>query len=289
MQIEIKDLGFVYSIKTPFEKTALENISFSVNAGDSVGIIGSTGSGKSTLIQHINGLVKLQKGSVKVFDIDLSVKKPDYKTLRKKVGMLFQYPEYQLFADTVEEDVKFGPNNFGMAKEEAETAAREAITMVGLNYDEIRKRSPLELSGGQKRRVAIAGILACRPEILVLDEPTAGLDPSGKKDMLNLISSLKGSFLKTVITVSHNMDEIAEYCNRVILLHDGKLLADTTPKTLFYNTDVEALGLTLPHVVKIVKLLNEKGMRIPEVLTEKELSAELSKTLSTGSEGEENA
>lgn len=289
MQIEIKDLGFVYSIKTPFEKTALENISFSVNEGDSVGIIGSTGSGKSTLIQHINGLVKLQKGSVKVFDIDLSVKKPDFKTLRKKVGMLFQYPEYQLFADTVEEDVKFGPNNFGMTKEEAENAAREAITMVGLDYDEIRKRSPLELSGGQKRRVAIAGILACRPEILVLDEPTAGLDPSGKKDMLNLISSLKGSFLKTVITVSHNMDEIAEYCNRVILLHDGKLIADTTPKNLFYNTDVESLGLTLPHVVKIVKLLNEKGMRIPEVLTEKELSAELSKALSTGSEGEENA
>lgn len=282
MQIEIKDLSYVYGKKTPFEKAALHGVSLTVSEGDSVGIIGSTGSGKSTLIQHLNGLIKLQSGSLKVFDIDLSAKKPDYKTLRKKLGMLFQYPEYQLFADTVEADVKFGPVNFGFSKEDADKAAKEAIEMVGLDYDEVKDRSPLELSGGQKRRAAIAGILACRPEILVLDEPTAGLDPAGKKDMLDLIRNLKGSFLKSVITVSHNMDEIAEYCDRVILLHDGVLLSDATPTELFYGEDVEKYGLSLPHVVKIVKLLRDKGVVIPEVLNEKDLVKELKLYLERG-------
>jgi len=284
MQIEVKDLSYVYSKKTPFEKTALENVTFSINKGDTVGIIGSTGSGKSTLIQHLNGLIKLQTGKAVVFDIDLSAKKPDLKTLRKRVGMLFQYPEYQLFADTVEADVKFGPLNFGMNKEEAENAAREALTMVGLDYENIKSRSPLEISGGQKRRVAIAGILACRPEILVLDEPTAGLDPAGKKDMLNLISSLKGGFLDTVLTVSHNMDEIAEYCNRVILLHNGKLIADENTAELFYNRNVDELGLKSPHVVKLVKLLREKGFNLPDILSQKELSEALINRLKFQSE-----
>lgn len=272
MQIDIKNLSYVYSRNTPFEKIALSDISFSVKEGESVGIIGATGSGKSTLIQHLNGLIRLQSGSLHVFDVDLSAKKPDLKRLRKGVGMLFQYPEYQLFADTVEADVKFGPINFGMNKEEAEQAAKEAVTMVGLDYEEIKSRSPLELSGGQKRRVAIAGILACRPEIMVLDEPTAGLDPTGKKDMLRLISSLKGSFLKSVITVSHNMDEIAEYCDRVILLNNGSLVADSTPAELFYGRNVEELGLAVPHVVKIVRLLRQRGMDLPDLLTEKQLA-----------------
>ncbi|MGN1042981.1 MAG: energy-coupling factor transporter ATPase [Christensenellales bacterium] len=272
MQIDIKNLSYVYSRNTPFEKIALSDISFSVKEGESVGIIGATGSGKSTLIQHLNGLIRLQSGSLHVFDVDLSAKKPDLKRLRKGVGMLFQYPEYQLFADTVEADVKFGPINFGMNKEEAEQAAKEAVTMVGLDYEEIKSRSPLELSGGQKRRVAIAGILACRPEIMVLDEPTAGLDPAGKKDMLRLISSLKGSFLKSVITVSHNMDEIAEYCDRVILLNNGSLVADSTPAELFYGRNVEELGLAVPHVVKIVRLLRQRGMDLPDLLTEKQLA-----------------
>lgn len=272
MQIDIKNLSYVYSRNTPFEKIALSDISFSVKEGESVGIIGATGSGKSTLIQHLNGLIRLQSGSLHVFDVDLSAKKPDLKRLRKGVGMLFQYPEYQLFADTVETDVKFGPINFGMTKEEAEQAAKEAVTMVGLDYEEIKSRSPLELSGGQKRRVAIAGILACRPEIMVLDEPTAGLDPTGKKDMLRLISSLKGSFLKSVITVSHNMDEIAEYCDRVILLNNGSLVADSTPAELFYGRNVEELGLAVPHVVKIVRLLRQRGMDLPDLLTEKQLA-----------------
>ena len=277
MQIEVKNLSCVYSEKTPFEKRALEDVSFSIEAGQSVGIVGATGSGKSTLIQHLNGLIKLKNGQISVLDIDLGAKRPDYKTLRKGIGMLFQYPEYQLFADTVAADVKFGPNNFGMSKEEAEDAAREAVTMVGLNYDEIKDRSPLDLSGGQKRRVAIAGVLAYRPKILILDEPTAGLDPVGKREMLNLVTSLKGSFVETIITVSHNMDEIAEFTQRVLVMKDGQLAFDTTPHDLFYNEDVESFGLSLPHTVKIVKLLKQNGIVLPEVLTEKELSAEIIK------------
>lgn len=275
MQIEVKDLSCVYSEKTPFEKRALTDVSFSVEAGQSVGIVGCTGSGKSTLIQHLNGLIKLKTGKVSVLDIDLSAKKPDLRALRKGVGMLFQYPEYQLFADTVAADVKFGPQNFGMTKEEAEDAAREAVALVGLNYDEIKDRSPLDLSGGQKRRVAIAGVLAYRPKILILDEPTAGLDPAGKKEMLHLINSLKNRFVETVITVSHNMDEIAEFCRRVLVLGGGKLLYDTTPEELFYTCDVEKLGLTLPHAVRIVKGLEERGIYLPRVLTEEALSKAL--------------
>jgi len=275
MQIEVKDLSCVYSEKTPFEKRALTDVSFSVEAGQSVGIVGCTGSGKSTLIQHLNGLIKLKTGKVSVLDIDLSAKKPDLRALRKGVGMLFQYPEYQLFADTVAADVKFGPQNFGMTKEEAEDAAREAVALVGLDYDEIKDRSPLDLSGGQKRRVAIAGVLAYRPKILILDEPTAGLDPAGKKEMLHLINSLKNRFVETVITVSHNMDEIAEFCRRVLVLGGGKLLYDTTPEELFYTCDVEKLGLTLPHAVRIVKGLEERGISLPRVLTEEALSKAL--------------
>ena len=275
MQIEVNGLSCVYSEKTPFEKRALDDVSFSIEAGQSVGIVGCTGSGKSTLIQHLNGLIKLKTGKITVLDIDLSAKKPDLKALRHGIGMLFQYPEYQLFADTVAADVKFGPQNFGMSKEEAEEAAREAVTLVGLEYDEIKDRSPLDLSGGQKRRVAIAGVLAYRPKILILDEPTAGLDPAGKKEMLTLINSLKNRFVETVITVSHNMDEIAEFCQRVLVLREGKLLYDTTPENLFYNHDVESLGLTLPHAVHVVKLLEERGVRIGHALSERELKTEL--------------
>lgn len=279
MQIEVSNLSFVYSEKSPFEKRALDDVSFTVETGQSVGVVGATGSGKSTLIQHLNGLIRLKNGKIVVLDIDLSAKKPDLKALRKGIGMLFQYPEYQLFADTVASDVKFGPLNFGMSKEEAEAAAREAVTMTGLDYDEIKDRSPLELSGGQKRRVAIAGVLAYRPKILVLDEPTAGLDPSGKREMLDLVTSLKGSFVETVITVSHNMDEIAEYSQRVLVMRDGKLLYDTTPHDLFYNRDVESLGLTLPHAVRTVKLLRERGVALRETLTERELTEEVLKFL----------
>lgn len=260
MPISVSHLSYVYSGGTPYEKKAIDDLNFVINEGESVGIIGSTGSGKSTLIQHFNGLIKLTSGDIKVFDIDLAAKKPDYKLLRKGIGMLFQYPEYQLFAETVLEDVMFGPLNFGADKEQARKDALEALRMVGLTDEKLYERSPIEISGGQKRRVAIAGVLAYKPKVLILDEPTAGLDPVGKREMLSLVRSLKGTFVNTVIMVSHNMDEIAEFTDRVLVLHDSKLLYDTTPQDLFYNKNMEELGLRLPHAVHIVKLLQSKGI-----------------------------
>jgi energy-coupling factor transport system ATP-binding protein len=260
MSVEVKGLSFIYGAKTPYEKKAIDNVSFTINKGECVGIVGATGSGKSTLIQHFNGLIKLQSGELKVLNTSLNDKKPDLINLRKGIGMLFQYPEYQLFADTVLEDVMFGPINFGMSKSEAEESATKAIKLVGLDFESMKNRSPLEISGGQKRRVAIAGVLAYNPEILVLDEPTAGLDPAGKKEMLDLITKLRDSSVNTIIMVSHNMDEIAQYTDRVIVLKDASLCYDTTPGELFYNHDLESLGLDLPHVVKIVKSLKNKGI-----------------------------
>lgn len=281
MLIEVKDLSFVYGAKTPYEKRALNNVTFSVDEGEFLAVVGATGSGKSTLIQHLNGLIRLQSGSLRVFDIDLAAKKPDLKRLRKGIGMLFQYPEYQLFADTVIDDVMFGPINFGM-KNTAYENAKNAIELVGLDFDEIQKRSPLEISGGQKRRVAIAGILACDPQILVLDEPTAGLDPAGKRDMLKLISKIAAESKKTVIMVSHNMDEIAEYARRVIVLKEGGVLYDTKPAKLFYEHDVVSLGLDMPHTVKIVKELRIRGINLPDILTKEELALYLKNNLQVG-------
>jgi energy-coupling factor transport system ATP-binding protein len=276
MSIEVNNLSYIYGKKTPYEKQALTDVSFTINEGEFVGIVGATGSGKSTLIQHLNGLIKLQCGHLKVLDIDLTAKKPDVKKLRSGIGMLFQYPEYQLFADTVLDDVMFGPVNFGIPKDEAAVLAKNAIEMVGLDYEEIKNRSPLEISGGQKRRVAIAGVLAYNPKILVLDEPTAGLDPKGKREMLNLISSLRKDNNKTVIMVSHNMDEIASYAQRVIVMGESSLLYDTTPIKLFYDHDITSLGLDLPHVVKIVKSLKQKGIDLgKEIVTEEKLVAKL--------------
>ena len=274
--IEINNLEFFYGKKTPYEKKALDNINFTINEGEFVGIVGSTGSGKSTLVQHLNGLIKLQSGQMKVLDIDLNSKKIDYRKLRAGIGMLFQYPEYQLFADTVLDDVMFGPINFNMNKEEAKESAINSLKMVGLDIENIIDRSPLELSGGQKRRVAMAGVLAYKPEILVLDEPTAGLDPKGKKEMLDLITSLKGNMVKTIIMVSHNMDEISKYTDRVIVLNHSKLIHDTTPANLFYNNELEEIDLLTPHIVKIVKQLNNKGIRISkDILNEKDLINEI--------------
>lgn len=266
MSIEVKNLTYTYSEKTPFEKRALTDISFSVKEGETVGIIGSTGSGKSTLIQHLNGLIRLKSGSIKIYDIDLGAKKPDLKRLRSMVGLLFQYPEYQLFADTVLKDVCFGPLNFGYTQERAERAAKKAIELVGLDYDEVKDKSPFELSGGEKRRAAIAGVIACRPKILILDEPTAGLDPMGKREILELIKRLKQEEIKTVIMISHNMDEVAEYTDRVLILNEGRLIADTVPGELFADRDkFEGTGLNLPHTASIALMLKERGLDLKTV------------------------
>ena len=281
MQIKVEHLKYTYSPKTPFEKVALDDINFTINEGDTVGIIGSTGSGKSTLCQHFNALIRISHGQIFVGDVALHEKKVDLGALRKAVGMLFQYPEYQLFADTVKDDVAFGPINFGSSKEDAEILARYALELTGVDYEEVKDKSPFELSGGQKRRVAIAGVIASKPEVLVLDEPTAGLDPKGKKEILDLVKKLKESYVKTVVMISHNMDEIAEYCNRVIVLDDSKLLYDTTPRELFGDPEkLKETGLEVPHVVNVALRLKERGIDLGEIpLTQEELVNLLGRSL----------
>ncbi len=273
MQIKVENLGYTYSPKSPFECQALDDISFTINSGETVGIIGSTGSGKSTLAKHFNALIRIERGKVYVGDRDLSARKIDLKSLRKDVGMLFQYPEYQLFDDTVLKDVSFGPKNFGAKKEEAEAAAREALSLVGMGGADIEVKSPFELSGGQKRRVAVAGVIASKPKVLVLDEPTAGLDPRGKREILELVRSLKESFVDIVVMISHNMDEIAEFCDRVIVLSHGKLVADSTPEELFTSPDIlDGTGLDLPHVYKVRSMLNKRGWDLPPARNATELA-----------------
>ena len=270
MSIEIKNLSYVYDPKAAFAARALDDVSFTIEDGDFFGIIGHTGSGKSTLVTHFNGLIPVQSGTVVVDGVDLS-KKYDKKALRAKVGMVFQYPEYQLFADTVAEDVGFGPKNLGLDKTEIEKRVREAVSLVGLDYEEIKNRSPFELSGGQMRRVALAGVIAMRPSILVLDEPTAGLDPRGKKDVLDLINDLR-STVRIVVVISHNMDEVAAYCNRVAVLKNGKNQGIFTPKQLFGGDTAEKLGIELPSVTRFARLLRSKGMPIADdVIGEEEL------------------
>lgn len=260
MPITVDRLSYIYSKDTPFEKQALYDVSININEGDFLGIIGHTGSGKSTFIQHLNGLIKLKSGTIKVFDIDLTQKKPNYKLLRSKVGMVFQYPEYQLFDETVRQDVGFGPRNIGMSEEEIDKTTREAIELVGLDYDEVSERSPFELSGGQKRRVAIAGVIAMRPEVLILDEPTAGLDPKGKRDVLDLVMKLKKISMPTIIMISHDIDEIAEFCTRVAVFNNGEIVYDCPPNELFkHDKELIEMGLDIPSVIKVKNYLREKG------------------------------
>ena len=276
MSIVIENLSFTYMKKTPYEKKAIDNLSLEIREGEFLGIIGSTGSGKSTLIQHINGLLPCQEGKIVVAGIDISCKKPDYKAVRKKVGIVFQYPEYQLFDETVKSDVAFGPKNMGLNEEEIESRVRESLSLVGLDPDEIGDKSPFDLSGGQKRRVAIAGVIAMRPEILVLDEPTAGLDPQGKKDILDLIHKLQATCSPTIIMISHNMDEISDVADRIVLMHKGKLLACLTPDELFTRADlVETAGLELPVSVSVINKLKEKGVDIGRVTCRKSELADI--------------
>lgn len=277
--IEIKNLTYVYSPKTPFEKVALSDINLSIEEGQFVGIVGATGSGKSTLIQHLNGLVKVQdkkKSSVVVNGMSATDKKT-LKNLRFEVGMVFQYPEYQLFADTVEKDVAFGPKNMKLEKDEIDRRVRRAIEVVGLDYDTFAHRSPFDLSGGEKRRVAIAGVIAMEPKILVLDEPVAGLDPQGREEILALVKKLQKEVSPTVIMVSHNMDDIAVIADRIVALKDGKLIADGTPKEVFSNRKlIEEAGLDVPCVTRISDMLIERGIDLPrDIISMDELCEKL--------------
>lgn len=273
--IEIKNLTYVYSKKTPYEKVALKDINLTINEGDFLGIIGHTGSGKSTFIQHINGLIKAQEGEIKVFDINLTQKKPkpDLKKLRQEVGMVFQYPEYQLFADTVEKDIAFGPKNLKLGAEEITKRVKLAMEAVGLDYEKYKNRSPFDLSGGQKRRVAIAGVLAMMPKVLILDEPTAGLDPLGKKQILNLITKLKQTITPTIIVISHDVNEITQYCTRMVVFNNSQLAFDLPINQLFtHKEELEKMGLEIPLAVKIAQNLRQNGIDLQgEIITPDDL------------------
>lgn len=276
MPIVIENLSYTYDPKAAFRKDALKNVTFTIEDGDFFGIIGHTGSGKSTLITHLNGLIPVQSGKITVDGVDLTGKY-DKKKLRAKVGMVFQYPEYQLFADTVREDVGFGPKNLGFSESEINESVKKSVGLVGLDYEKIKDRSPFELSGGQMRRVAIAGVIAMKPEILVLDEPTAGLDPAGKTEIMNLIRSLRGD-VKTVIIISHNMDEVAQNCNRVAVLRNGTLSGVFTPAELFSGDTAESLGVELPAVTRLARKLKSKGLDVSgDIIKEDELIAAIKK------------
>lgn len=273
MQIVAKDLTYVYSEKSKsLAVRAVDGVTLTVNEGEFFGIIGHTGSGKSTLVQHFNGLIKVgkDKGSLTIGEYNLSDKKCDFISLRSKVGMVFQYPEHQLFGETVFEDVAFGLKNFfpEMPAEMVEERVKEAIELVGLNYEKLKDKSPFELSGGQKRRVAIAGVIVTRPEVLVLDEPAAGLDPVGKREFIKLLKEIHKTFVKTVIIVSHDMDLVAENCSRAIILKKGKIALEGTPNEIFADAQkIKELGLDLPVTAKLTNVLKQKGIILNGELT----------------------
>ena len=274
--VEVKNLSFTYSKKTPYQTHALTDVSFSIEEGEFFGIVGATGSGKSTLISHLNVLTKIQSGEINVLGLSVKEKK-NLKSIRFSVGMVFQYPEYQLFEDTVEKDVAFGPKNMKLDKEEIDRRVKEALNLVGLDYDLYAKRSPFELSGGEKRRVAIAGVIAMEPKILVLDEVAAGLDPEGREDILKLIKKLQKEKCPTVVLISHNMDDIAALADRILVLSKGRVEFLGTPKEVFKNYDrMNELKLGVPLATRIQKKLEEKGMTFSDVcVTADQLAHEL--------------
>ena len=280
MSIVVKDLSFTYGVKSPYEKKAISNINLTINDGDFLGIVGHTGSGKSTFIQHLNGLIRVQEGEIEVFDIKLtSAKKPkpDLRALRANVGMVFQYPEYQLFEDTVYKDVAFGPKNLGLDAQEIDKRVREAIELVGLNFEDIKDRAPFELSGGQKRRVAIAGIIAMKPKVLILDEPTAGLDPNGKEQILELITHLKENCSPTIIVISHDIDEITRFATRLVVFNEAQVAFDMPMTELFkHQKELVEMGLDIPLAVKIANDLRAKGVAVSDdVVTVDDLLKEI--------------
>ena len=265
MRIVAKGLTYTYDPKSPFASHALNGVDLTIEEGEFYGIIGHTGSGKSTFVQHLNALIRLTGGSLRVGDYDLADKKCKFIELRSKVGMVFQYPEYQLFAETVEKDVAFGLKNFrkDMGEEERAAAVREALETVGLSYAEMEGRSPFELSGGQKRRVAIAGVIVTKPEVLILDEPAAGLDPLGKQELMDLLHRIHGGWCKTVVIVSHDMDEIAENCTRAAVFSEGRVAMEGTPAEIFARSEeLFALGLDVPVTARCALLLKERGIGI---------------------------
>lgn len=262
MSIKLEHVSYVYSEGNAFEKKALDDINLEIQDGQFIGIIGHTGSGKSTLIQHLNGLLRATSGTIFYDGGNIYQEGYDMRALRSKVGLVFQYPEHQLFEMDVFSDVCFGPENLGLSREEVEERAEEALRQVGMK-EKYYKKSPFELSGGQKRRAAIAGILAMHPEVLVLDEPTAGLDPKGRDEILEQIALLQKERKITVLLVSHSMEDVAKYADRIIVMNKGKILFDDIPKAVFQHcTELEKIGLAVPQVTRVVKTLKEQGWDI---------------------------
>ncbi len=280
MSLRVDHLSHLYEADTPFAHKALDDICLEIPSGQFIGIIGHTGSGKSTLVQHLNGLLKASEGKIYFNGEDIYAKGYDMKKLRSKVGLVFQYPEHQLFEIDVFADVCFGPRNLGLSQEDIEKRATKALQMVGLP-EEYYRQSPFELSGGQKRRVAIAGVLAMQPEILILDEPTAGLDPKGREEILDQIKKLQKASGITVLLVSHSMEDVAEYVDRIIVMNGGKIMYDDVPREVFkYYKELEEVGLAAPQVTYIMHALKEKGLNVDvNATTIEEATREILKAL----------
>ena len=266
MSIKLSNIYHTYSKGTPFERLALQDVSLEISKGEIVAIIGHTGSGKSTLVQHLNGLLKPDRGTATIDDIDITAKGQQAKAARQQVGMVFQYPEHQIFAETVFEDIAFGPRNKGFNEEEVAKAVREAMEFVGLDYDTYAERSPFQLSGGQMRRVAIAGVVAMNPDYLVLDEPSAGLDPRSRNAVFREILALHKSRGIAIVLVTHSMEEAVKYANRMLVINGGKVLFDGEPAVIFkeHGDELVNVGVDVPQVYKLADLLRQQGMSLPE-------------------------
>ena len=261
MSIQVKHLTHIYSEGLPQQSVALDDVTFSAEDGQCVGIIGHTGSGKSTLVQHLNGILKPKSGQILVSGTDITAEGVVLRDIRKKIGLVFQYPEYQLFEETVEKDVAFGPGNLGLGEDEIRRRVKEAIELVGLDYEEIRKRSPFDLSGGQKRRVAIAGVIAMKPEVLILDEPTAGLDPKAHRDVLQMIEKVHSHEGNIIFLISHNMDDIARMADKILVMDNGRLAMQGTAEEIFSQEEkLASMGLALPSSAQLMKLARKKGL-----------------------------
>ena len=263
--IEIKNLTHIYSEGLPFEKKAIDDINIKIEENEFIGLIGHTGSGKSTFIQHLNGLLKPSSGEIIVDGMKVDKSSSNLTELRKKIGLVFQYPEYQLFEETIERDIAFGPGNLDLSEEEVLRRVKSSMDSVGLDYETYKDKSPFELSGGLKRRVAIAGVLAMEPKVLILDEPTAGLDPRGRDEILSEIKSIHEKRKITVILVSHSMEDVAKIAERIIVMDKGKVFLDSNPREIFRNEDkLLSVGLGIPQITSLMRTLKNKGLDINE-------------------------
>ncbi len=266
MSICVENVSYIYGKGTPFEKAALSNVSLTIEKGEFIGIIGHTGSGKSTLIQHLNGLLYPTEGRVTVDGVDLAGKSKEALAKRHSVGMVFQYPEHQLFEETVAKDIAFGPHNQGYDEEEIKKRVKSAMKFAGIDYEMFAERSPFRLSGGQQRRVAIAGVIAMHPDFLILDEPSAGLDPVGRREIFSRIRSWYEKGVFSVILVSHNMDDIARLATRLLVMHEGRIILDGNPMDIFlhHRKELKDCGVDAPPLTQTLLYLKEKGIPVPE-------------------------